>query len=86
MKNKSKIYQIIFLEDKVVVGDAHEYLLKNFRTYDFIWSSPPCPTHSKFNFTRLINEERGTNGYNLSDLNYPDMSLYQEIILLNTFF
>ena len=43
----AEIYADHFPNDTVIVGDAHEHLLKNFREFDFIWSSPPCPTHSK---------------------------------------
>lgn len=69
----AKIYQDFFPQDKVIVADAHQYLLEHFKEYDFIWSSPPCPTHSKFNqINKLI---RG-------GVKYPDMSLYQEIIYL----
>ena len=39
---------------------------------DFIWSSPPCPTHSRTNY---FNMARGVH-------HYPDMRLYQEIIFL----
>src|ERR1035437_5701594 len=46
----AKIYQDFFPKDKVIVADAHEYLLKHFMEFDFIWSSPPCPTHSKARF------------------------------------
>jgi len=41
------IYQELYPEDKVIVGDAHKYLLDHYNEFDFIWSSPPCPTHSK---------------------------------------
>ena len=40
------IYQKNFPDDKVIVGDAHDYLLEHFKEFDFIWSSPPCPSHS----------------------------------------
>lgn len=39
----AKIYQDFFPKDKVIVADAHEYLLEHFKEFDFIWSSPPCP-------------------------------------------
>lgn len=74
----AKIYQDFFPNDNVIVGDAHEYLLKHFKEYDFIWSSPPCPTHSRFNL--LANEQEGKS------VKYPDMKLYQEIIYLKNWF
>ena len=43
----AKIYQDFFPQDKVIVADAHQYLLEHFEEYDFIWSSPPCPSHSR---------------------------------------
>lgn len=74
----AKIYQDFFPNDKMVVGDAHQYLLDHYQEFDFIWSSPPCPTHSRFNF--LSNVQEGKS------IKYPDMALYQEIILLKTWF
>lgn len=74
--NIAAIYQDLYPNDTVIVGDAHEYLRKHFREFDFIWSSPPCPTHSVLQMTRFYDE----------DLKYPDMTLYQEIIWLQTFF
>jgi DNA (cytosine-5)-methyltransferase 1 len=76
--NIAKIYQDQYPNDKVIVGDAHEYLLEHYKEYDFIWASPPCPTHSQL---RLLNLNKGTN-----KLEYPDMRLYQEIIILDKFF
>lgn len=72
----ANIYQDFFPNDTIVIEDAHEYLLKHFKEYDFIWSSPPCPTHSKARFANQIQ--------NLPI--YPDMTLYQEIILLKHYF
>jgi DNA (cytosine-5)-methyltransferase 1 len=76
----AKIYQDFFPQDKVIVADAHQYLLEHFEEFEFIWSSPPCPTHSRLNF--LLNEkvEQGITP------KYPDMTLYQEIILLKSWF
>jgi len=74
----AKIYQDFFPKDKVIVTDAHRYLLEHYKEFDFIWSSPPCPTHSRMN-TLLING-RGLNA------KYPDMKLYEEILLLKHYF
>jgi len=35
------VYADLFPKDKIVVGDAHEYLAQHFADFDFIWSSPP---------------------------------------------
>ena len=71
------VYADLFPQDELIVGDAHEYLRLHHQEYDFIWSSPPCQTHSSFRFN--INERfRG------SEPKYPDMSLYEEIIYLQT--
>lgn len=72
----AKVYQKFFPKDKVIVADAHEYLLNHYKEFDFIWSSPPCPTHSKINFS---------NG-NRWKRKYPDMRLYEEIIFLKHWF
>ena len=71
------IYQDFFPNDKVIVGDAHEYLLKHYKEFDFIWSSPPCPSHSDI---RRCGVHAGQN-----EAIYPEMELYQEIILLKHF-
>ena len=68
------IYADLYPSDNVIVTDAHEYLLWEYENYDFIWSSPPCPSHSKINNTKLRERE------------YPDMRLYQEIIYLDKWF
>jgi DNA (cytosine-5)-methyltransferase 1 len=73
-----KLYQERFPNDKVVVADAHQYLLDHYKEYDFIWSSPPCPTHSRARFWSI-----GANGKSPI---YPDMKLYQEILLLDYHF
>ena len=76
-KETAKVYQDYFPDDNVIVGDAHKYLIDHFSEFDFIWSSPPCPTHSILN---TVNNGLGRK------LKYPDMSLYQEIIFLNNWF
>tara|TARA_Y100001938_G_scaffold151056_1_gene245535 strand:+ start:904 stop:1587 length:684 start_codon:yes stop_codon:yes gene_type:complete len=77
----AKLYQIRFPNDIVVIGDAKEFLLKNFRNYDYIFASPPCPTHSKIRHQRACYFDNETY-----PVVYPDMSLYQIIILLDKYF
>jgi DNA (cytosine-5)-methyltransferase 1 len=71
------IYKEYFPQDKVIVADAHEYLLKHYKEFDFIWSSPPCQTHSAI---REMGVKRS-----LYDAKFPDMKLWQEITFLNHF-
>ena len=73
------IYQDQYPQDEVIVTNAHRYLLENYKDYDFIWSSPPCPTHSSFRFNIGV-RFRGVKA------EYPDMSLYHEIIFLKHHF
>jgi DNA (cytosine-5)-methyltransferase 1 len=69
------VYQDLYPNDTVVVGDAHQYLLDHHHEFDFIWSSPPCQSHS-----RMMKATR-------HKLNrYPDMKLYEEIIFLQNFY
>jgi DNA (cytosine-5)-methyltransferase 1 len=72
----AKLYQERFPNDKVIVADAHQYLLDNYKEFDFIWTSPPCPTHSKARFARATT----------TTAKYPDMKLYEEIIFLDKWF
>ena len=74
----ARLYQERFPNDKVIVADAHQYLLDHYKEFDFIWSSPPCPTHSRARYWSI-----GANGKNPI---YPDMKLYQEILLLEHHF
>lgn len=77
--NIAKIYQEFFPDDNVIIEDAHEYLEKHYDKFDFIWSSPPCPTHSRIR--NIAGVGRGQN-----KPVYPDMKLYEEIIFLNQVF
>ena len=70
------IYQDLYPNDTVIVTDAHQYLLDHYKEYNFIWSSPPCPTHSVTN--HFLNPQ--------GVIRYPDMGLWQEIIFLKHFF
>jgi len=76
-KEIAKIYMDLFPKDFVIITDAHEYLLNNYMNFDFIWSSPPCPSHSDI---RRCASHRGQN-----EPLYPDMKLYEEIIFLQNF-
>lgn len=69
------VYADLYPDDNVIVEDAHEYLRGHFAEYDFIWSSPPCQTHTSFRQNICV-RFRG------SEAEYPDMRLYQEIIFL----
>jgi len=71
------VYKKHFPKDTVIVTDAHEYLLKNYMNFDFVWSSPPCPTHSDI-------RRCGVHAGQYEAL-YPNMELYQEILLLQNF-
>lgn len=71
------VYAELWPADTVIVADAHRYLLEHLTDgWDFIWSSPPCPTHSRINMFRT-----GERPYR-----YPQLDLlYGEIILMQTF-
>ena len=71
------VYSAYFPNDTMIVGDAHAYLLENYMHFDFIWASPPCPSHSDI-------RRCGVHAGQYEAL-YPDMALYQEIILLKNF-
>lgn len=71
-KEIAKLYNDLFPNDEVLIEDAHDYLLNHFEEYSFIWSSPPCQTHS------------GTNNFLFPQgvRRYPDLKLYEEILFL----
>ena len=73
----AEVYKQYFPNDNVIVTDAHQYLLEHYQDFNFIWSSPPCPTHSDI---RRCGVQAGQY-----QAMYPDMELYQEIILLQSF-
>lgn len=74
------IYKDLYPNDTVIIGDAHQFLIDNYKEYEdgFIWGSPPCPSHSN---ARFWSSKGG-----MYAVEYPDMRLYQEIILLQKFF
>ena len=74
----ARMYQERFPNDKVIIADAHQYLLDHYKKFDFIWSSPPCPTHSKINISQYTRESWKPH--------FPDMKLYEEILFLQHYF
>jgi len=78
----AKIYQDFFPKDKVVIADAHQYLIDHFKEFDFIWSSPPCPTHSRIRKHCAMNRK----DFAEPEIKYPDMKLYEEILFLQGYF
>jgi DNA (cytosine-5)-methyltransferase 1 len=76
----ARMYKDRFPNDIVIVSDAQQYLLEHYKEFDFIWSSPPCPSHSRVRFAQA-----NSNRKNYDPI-YPDMTLYQEIIFLDNYF
>jgi DNA (cytosine-5)-methyltransferase 1 len=74
----ARMYQERFPNDTVIVADAHQYLLDHYKEFDFIWSSPPCPSHSRARFWGA--------GSGKMDTVYPDLKLYEEILFLKHYF
>lgn len=73
----ARLYKERFPKDEVIVADAHKYLLDHYKEFDFIWSSPPCQSHSRTNnFTQYLRKTPV----------YPNMNLYEEILFLQHFF
>jgi DNA (cytosine-5)-methyltransferase 1 len=70
----AKAYQSQFPGDEVVIADAHEFLKSRFGEFDFIWSSPPCQSHSKMDLANGRNKPR-----------FADLKLYEEILFLQTY-
>jgi DNA (cytosine-5)-methyltransferase 1 len=76
----ARLYQERFPNDIVIVADAHQYLLDHYKEFDFIWSSPPCPSHSRARYWNSSNYETTTEAI------YPDMKLYEEILFLQHYY
>lgn len=76
----ARMYQERFPNDIVIVADAHQYLLDHYKEFDFIWSSPPCPSHSRARYWNSSNYDTTTEAI------YPDMMLYQEILFLQHYY
>ena len=74
------LYQERFPADKVIIADAHQYLLDHYKEYDFIWTSPPCPSHSRAAFGSRKSDKSNHKPV------YPDLKLYEEIIFLQNYY
>lgn len=69
------VYSRLYPNDTVIIADAHEYLREHFAEYDFVWSSPPCQTHSRMAKATRHKSRR-----------YPDLKLYEEVLFLEHHF
>lgn len=76
----AKLYQERFPDDKVIVADAHQFILDHYKEYDFIWTSPPCPSHSRAAFGSRKSDKSNHKPV------YPDLKLYEEIIFLQNYY
>jgi DNA (cytosine-5)-methyltransferase 1 len=76
----ARLYQERFSNDIVIVADAHQYLLDHYKEFDFIWSSPPCPSHSRIRYGQANSKRDNYNPI------FPDMKLYEEIIFLDNYY
>ena len=80
IRTTAAMYAEQYPQDTIITGDAHQYLLDHHLEFDFIWSSPPCQTHTRM---RIANIPRMLNAR--IPYRYPDLSLYEEIIFLENF-
>ena len=78
-KDIAEVYQKLYPNDTVIVGDALEYLEKHYKEFDFIWASPPCQSHSQYR------HNVGVIGKGFNPI-MPDMSLYAIIVFLKTYY
>lgn len=76
----ARMYQERFPNDKVIIADAHQYLLDHYSEFDFIWTSPPCPTHSRARYWASKGEKAQNKPV------FPSMVLYEEILFLEHYF
>lgn len=81
----ANIYKEFFPNDKVVVGDAHQYILEHYQEFDFIWSSIPCITHSTLALMCGLSNDQSTGNFKKRPC-YPDMKLYEEVIFLHNYY
>ena len=76
----AEVYAKRFPQDTTITGDALEYVQQHYREFDFIWASPPCPTHGQYR------HNVGVIGKGFNPV-IPEMtSLYGLIVFLQTYF
>jgi len=75
----ANVYKNLYPDDKLIIGDANNYLQEHYNEFDFIWSSPPCQSHSQYRHNVGVI----VKGF---DPVLPDMSLYSQIVFLKTYF
>jgi DNA (cytosine-5)-methyltransferase 1 len=63
-------YASRYPQDTVIVGDAHAYVMEHGHEFDAVWTSPPCPTHSRLAIN--VAKRRGVE-------NEPDPRLWAEV-------
>lgn len=73
-KNILAAYAGKYPGDRSMCVDASRHLLFLFRQYDFIWSSPPCQSHS-----RMLKSGRNRKP------RYVEMELWQHILFLQNY-
>jgi DNA (cytosine-5)-methyltransferase 1 len=76
----ARMYKERFPNDTVIVTDAHQFLLEHYKEYDFIWTSPPCPSHSRAAFGSRKSEKAAHKPI------FPDLKLYEEVLFLEHYF
>jgi len=85
----AEAYSDFFPKDEVIVDDAHKYLEEHIDDgWDFIWTSPPCPTHSRLKIAGVAATRKGNTGCIKHEQKpvFPDMKLYEEILFLQAYF
>jgi len=76
----AEVYTKRFPEDTTITGDALTYVQQHYSEFDFIWASPPCPTHGQYR------HNVGVLGKGFAPV-IPEMtSLYGLIVFLRTYY
>lgn len=70
----AEAYATLWPNDTVIVGDAHRYMLEHHTEFDFVWSSPPCQTHTRMQLLRV-------KGYGDAP-KFPSGMLFEEIVFM----